>query len=135
MRGQVALEYMVMFGVCLIIVTVLMFYVQSNTSATDWELKAAYARHAINKIAETANMVYIQGYPSRSTIYVVFPDNVENVSIENRNVIMVIKTGNLTASISEKVLGNVTGYISSQKGGHELVVKSEGDYVNITEAS
>ena len=135
MKGQVAMEYMVMFGVCLIIVTVLWFYVDSNTSATNWELQAAYAKHAVNKMVEAADMVYVQGYPARSTIYVVFPNNVDSVLIEKNIVMLNIKTGNLTASISDYTLGNVTGNISVQQGGHDIVVKSENGYINITEAS
>ena len=52
MRGQVAMEYMVMFGISLAIVTVLWFYVEYNTSATDWELQAAYAKHAVKVLGE-----------------------------------------------------------------------------------
>jgi uncharacterized protein (UPF0333 family) len=133
MKAQIAMEYMVMFGISLIIVTVLWFYVNSNTSATEWELQAAYAKHAVNKIVKSADMVYVQGYPARSSVYVVFPGNVESVFIEGNIVLINLRTGNLTASISESTIGNVTGNISIQQGGHNLVIKAESGYVNITE--
>ena len=66
MRAQVAMEYMVMFGICLILVTVLWFYVDYNTGVTEWELQAAYAKHAVSKLVATADTVYIQGYPAQS---------------------------------------------------------------------
>jgi hypothetical protein len=135
MRAQVAMEYMVMFGICLILVTVLWFYVDYNTGVTEWDLQAAYAKHAVNKLVTTSDTVYIQGYPAQSSVYVTFPNNVESVLISGKTVQLNLRTGNLTASISQNSLGTIVGNISARQGGHEIIVKAEVGYVNITETS
>ena len=79
-------------------------------------------------------MVYMQGYPAQYSEYIILPNNVESIIIDGNTLLINLRTGNLTASISESTLGNVTGNISVQQGGHKVIVKSEEGYVNITEA-
>ena len=57
MRGQVGLEYLLMFGVSLAIVGLVWVYASSEIETTKWELQVAYAKDAINRITEVADMM------------------------------------------------------------------------------
>lgn len=133
MKAQAALEYLIMAGISLTIVSFIWVYVTSSTAQTEWTMKTAYARQAANKIAQSADIVYTQGYPAEVSFLAVFPDNIDSVSIANRTIIIQMRSGYMLTTIIASTLAEITGNISIYQGSHRISVKSENGYVNITE--
>lgn len=134
-KAQVGLEYMVIFGFSLIIVGILWIYASSNVENTRWDLQLAYAQSALGKIAEVADVAYVQGPPSQFYIYPNFPDNVAGMHISNSTIAMelVWKEG-IRRNITATAIANMTGSISNAPGTHRILVKAFAGYVNISDA-
>ncbi len=133
-HGQAAMEYMMIFGFSLVILGILWIYSGSNINDTRWELQSSYAKSALNKISQTAELVYIQGPPSEFYIYPTFPDNVQSVYVSGDVLALELRwKGGILRNISVETSANVTGILSIAPGTHKVLVKSFIGFVNITD--
>ena len=132
--GQVAMEYMFIFGFSLVVLGILWSQSSSNISDTNWELQSAYAKSAMNKIVQTAELAYIQGPPAQFYIQPTFPDNVQNVNISSNAITMELRwKQGILRNISVDTSANITGNLSTAPGTHKVLVQSFNGYVNITD--
>ncbi|MBR9690919.1 hypothetical protein GOV08_04515, partial [Candidatus Woesearchaeota archaeon] len=98
------------------------------------DIAASHATQIARKIAEKAEEMYYQGTPSRTTIKVSIPKGIESIEFNNREVVINFTTpDNVVQQIIQVTPINITGSVSSEQGVHFILIKSEGDYVNVTE--
>lgn len=76
LRGQSAIEYMVMYGLSLIILVAVWSYVGSANSDFKADLKAGFAKQTVTKIADAANAVLTQGPPAKIYVDINTPEGV-----------------------------------------------------------
>ena len=134
-HGQVAMEYMAIFGISLVILGLLWSYSSTNIEDTRWELQAAYAKSALNKLSELSDLAYIQGPPGQFYVYLTFPDNVKNIYINNNMITFELQWKNgILRNLSSDTTPTIVGNLSTAPGSHKILVKAFQGYVNITEA-
>ncbi len=134
MRGQVSLEYIVIFAFSLIAVGILWSYTSTNIEDARWDLQVSYAKSAMSKIAETTELTYFQGPPSKFYIYPTFPDNVKQVYINQHSITFELKWKfGFPRNITVETIANLTGGLSTAAGTHKVLVQSVDGIVNITE--
>jgi hypothetical protein len=134
MKAQSGMEYAMIFGFSLIILTVLWSYSSSNIEDTRWDLQVAYARSALNKIAEISDIVYVQGEPSGFYIYPNFPDNVGHAYVGTNSLTLELRWKNgVLRNITVDTAANLTGTISNAGGTHKLYIGANGSLVQISE--
>lgn len=135
--GQAAMEYMFIFGFSLVILGILWSYSSSNVSDTRWELQAAYAKSAMSKITQTAELAYIQGPPAQFYIQPVFPDNVQKVYISSNLLTLELRwkesiLRNISVDTSASL--NITNSsISTAPGTHKVRVQALNGSVSISD--
>jgi hypothetical protein len=132
-RGQAAMEYMVMLGFAIAIILPLWLYVNSSLSDTKGELDVTYARVAVNKIKDAADSVYVQGPPASIYLDLDMPDNIESTSVSGREVQISLNTQGGLAEIYAVSISNLQGSLPTRPGRIRVLVKSEGNYTNVTE--
>jgi len=137
-RGQITTEYVIIVGFMLVILLVLWAQTTFTISSTTADLRVAYAKHAVTKIAEAADAVYVQGPPAKFSIYVTMPDNVFNSSVEGHEISISVYTYDGVTDVYEETLGNVTGCLRHLvPGTHRISVEAVqiGSYnwVNVTD--
>lgn len=132
-KAQSSMEYMIIFGFSLTVVGLLWVLSSSNIEDTRWELQLAYAKNALGKIVQTADIAYIQGEPTQIYINADFPDNIRAVYLSGNEIAMELKWKGFFRNVSSYSVANLTGYISPAPGRHKLLVKA-GPAVNITES-
>ena len=141
MKGQTAFEYLVLFSLVLIVLTILILYSQQITEGNREDIIVANAITTVNKIVEASDIVYTQGKPSQITLSVHIPDKVYSIEYKNKMILMKL---NLNSGISDvfaiskaPLCCNITdctqGCISIASGMKKIKVIAEGSYVNITE--
>jgi hypothetical protein len=133
MKAQSALEYIVIVGISLGLITLFGAYAwQENEINT----RARQAEIAVAQIASTADNLYAQGPGARSTINVYFPVGYQgdqsSVTKQNKTIIVVytMPTGFGNAIAATKA--NVTGYLPNSSGYKQLKMEVIGGNVNIT---
>jgi uncharacterized protein (UPF0333 family) len=139
MKGQTAFEYLILFSLVLVVLSILILYSQQITESNREDIMAADAITAVNKITEASDIVYTQGKPSQITLSVYIPDNVYSINCSDKMIIMKI---NIASGISDifstsKATLNCTSIsimpVSILSGMKKIKVIAEEDYVNITE--
>ncbi len=133
MRAQSALEYLILLGISLAVLVPLWLYVSSQVGTTRQDLQVTYARLAVDKIADAADLVYVQGPPSQISVVVTLPDNIISTRVDSKEILLQLSTPGGASDVYAVTLGNVSGAIPTRPGPIRLLVKSEGTYVNITE--
>ena len=139
MRGQAAFEYLVMFSIILTILALLTYYAQEMTDRNRSEIISSNAVIAVNKIAEAADIVYIQGEPSQITLFVYIPENLQAIVFYKNMIILKVRSGYGTSDVIAFSKANFTddSFISSDSGTRKIMVSAvsingEGR-VNVTE--
>ena len=132
-RGQAATEYLMLIGVLLMLAVPLWLYMNSAMASTSEELRTTYAENAVSEIVRAADMVYVQGAPAKTTVYVKFPENVESVSISGKSVLLLLSAGSGTTDVYDTSIANLTGALSIHAGMHKISVVAIDSQVNITE--
>ncbi len=132
-KGQVALEYLLIFSFSLLMVGIIWVYATVNVSGTKIDMQVNYAKQAVNEIAEVADMIYVQGPPAQIYIYPSFPDGAVNVMISENKIILQIRFDDIIANITAESAANLTGNLSTAPGRHTVLIKSMGNYVEISD--
>ena len=133
-QAQFSIEYMVMMGFALLLLlpTILLFATEKENIKSD--IAASQATQIARKIADKAEEIYYQGAPSRTTLKVYMPRGVESITFSNREVVISFRTSaNVLSDIVEVTPVNITGSISPASGIHYIEIKSEGDYILVSE--
>lgn len=131
MKAQSAVEYLILIGMVLLIITPLAAYIwQQNEIGT----RLRQGQIAVNSIAATADNIYAQGSGAKTTVGIVFPSgyrysesNLANKTIQIR-VVTPAGYNDLVATTK----ANVTGSLPTTSGYKLLKFELTGGYVNIT---
>lgn len=132
MKAQTGMEYIIMFGFSLLILSAIWIGINYRTSSTEIELQTAYAQNAVDKIAEASDSVYVQGYPARVTIRVVFPKNVESAYLSGNEVTVILNRQGSLVNISATSMAPLFGNLTAYEGIHTVLIKSDDGQVNVT---
>lgn len=124
MKGQAALEYLIITAVALAIFSPVLFFVTQRSQETNRELEFRALRDSLNSLVETADLVHSQGYPAKSTVVFHMPDGVVSTNMTDGEVIVeVMRKGEVTdfhASSSAKLEGS----LPEEPGNYELEIKA-----------
>jgi|GEM_PF-6230854 len=133
LQAQASIEYMVLIGFSLIVVSILWVTSGSNIENTQWDLQLSYAENSLDRIAQTVDSVYVQGQPAQTYINVDFPDNTNAVYLGGNSITLELRWKGILRNVTFYTAANMTGNINSAPGRHRLLVTA-GSPVSITEA-
>ncbi len=131
-KSQSSMEYLLLVGIAMaLIIPLTIIYISYSATAED----TIISEH-INKIGTTivnsAQEVYYHGKPSKTTLEINFPKNIDNIIISKNEINFRIKTD---AGISDMEFfseANLQGSIDEKEGMHIISIESRGDYVWIS---
>ena len=86
-----------------------------------------------NKITSTSESVYYAGSPSKSTINVYLPDDVDGITIAESTIFFDIETGTGVNKIGFASEVNITGNITHSPGIKQLEITAFENYVEINQ--
>ena len=132
-RGQISVEFIVIYGFVLLMMIPLtiIFYTQSGD--TKDVLYNNQLHNIGTRVIDKAESIYYYGQPSKTTIKAYFPENIENITIKNRE--FIFKFRNSKNTLNEIILTslvNISGSVSNNQGIHNIIIESQGDYVKIS---
>ncbi len=132
-KGQAAVEYIIIFGIGLFIVGVLWIFAMQESERTRFEVQITYAKNAMNKIVDTADIVSIQGPPAQTYVNIVFPDNLRGIAIQGNSVTFELGYRDFTNNLTATSIANLSGNISPVPGAHKILVRASNNYVEIVD--
>ena len=123
------MEYVIVIGFVMLITIPLILIFYEHTRATSDQVITNQVDQIARKIIDNSETIYYIGEPSRTSIKVYMPENVENVTIGNNEINFRVKTNVGITDISYVSSVNISGSIAITKGIHYINIESKGDYV------
>ncbi len=130
-RGQVATEYLMLVGICLLIIAALTGYAFMQYQDT---VSSSQAKETMLEVKEAVNKAYALGNGNAFIIKITIPNNVESFTASDRAVRLTVNLfGSLSESL-EEVDTNVSGVLPTRYGPHDILVSNNNGTVILSEA-
>ncbi len=134
-KAQTAMEYLMIFGLVLGMVTPVWIYVTSLEKHAGNELFLSYAQIAADRIADTADLVYSQRPPAKLRVRIYMPDRVQSVNITGKTIIFTLLTDSGITDVYSVSRSDLRGALPSREGNYWVDVEAFDTYVNISLSS
>ena len=133
-RGQVSMEYLLIvgFSLLLLIPIILLAYSQSATFTDD--VTAAQIQKVGSEITQAVNTVYYAGQPTKKTIQVYFPKNINQINITDSSVVFTVQGQGGSYQYAAFAQSNMTGTIDTFSGIHIITVQAQGSIVTVVDS-
>ena len=128
-NAQVSMEYVIIVGFILVIMIPLILIFYEHTSSTNDQIITSQVDMIAKKVVDSAESVYYLGEPSKTRIKVYMPENVEQVTIYDKEIVFKVKTGSGLTDISQISSVNISGDILITPGIRYINIESKGDHV------
>jgi hypothetical protein len=132
MKAQTAFEYMVIAIFVLAFLTPIWIYLSQLQTQTTDEFTLSYAKNAVNQIAKKADLVYSQRMEAKVKIEVYIPRGVGEINITGNEINMRVLSLSGPVDVFATSIAQMQGSLPVQEGLYWVMIKAEGDYVNIT---
>ena len=127
-KGQISVEYLIIVGFALFIITILIatytIYSQHNESV----IISKQVQRISMKLVDNAEEVYYYGPPTKNTLKLYFPKNIEDIQIYNNELLFKVHTAGGISDIEAVSEVNLTGNLPSSRGIKyiEIIAKDNG---------
>jgi len=132
MKAQTAFEYMVIAIFVLFFLAPIWAYLSHVQTQTSDQFAVSYAKNVVTQIAKKADLVYSQRMDAKVNINVYIPPGVRYINITGNLININIFTRSGYVDVFEESIAQLNGSLPIQEGLYEIMIKAEGDYVNIT---
>lgn len=132
MRAQVAFEYMMIVAILLAFLAPIWIYMSGVQSQTSSQLALSYAKNAVQKVADAADLVYSQGSSAKLRVSVYIPSGVEGSTILNHTVRLRVRTGPDVSDVFATSKAVVNGSLPTTSGNYWVTVEAVGNQVQIS---
>jgi len=127
-KGQASVEYLILVGVCLLIITLVSSYsfLMYSTTTTNNEIQTSI------KVLENAiNEVYSLGEGNSVVVQISFPSDITNITIGNNYLIIQATAFGSTSSSLVEFDSNISGSLPSTEGTYDIEVKNINGVVSL----
>lgn len=132
MKAQTAFEYMIIAMFVLAFLTPVWIYISQLQVQTTDEFALSYAKNAVIQIAKKADLIYSQRMDAKIKIEVYIPRGVQEINITGNEINMRILSSTGPVDVFAASIAQLQGSIPADEGLYSVLIKAEGDYVNIT---
>lgn len=132
-RGQSAIEYLIIVGFGLSVLAVLIVVYYEYDSSGKREIAATQIDHLGKKLVDSAEEVYYLGPPTRTTIKAYMPESVVLVSVAGNELNFVLRSGSGFTDMDFVSGVTITGALSASQGIKYIQVIAQDGRVCIVE--
>lgn len=130
MKAQTAVEYFIIVSVALLILLPLILYINDLIIGYNDKTRVSLAENAVKKIGENADWVYSQGQPARRTFEVYMPGGIDQISFENRTIVIRVKTSAGSSDSYYNTISPLNGSLPSSEGYYTISLAAFQNFVN-----
>ena len=134
-KSQISMEYMMVVGFSLLmVIPIISIYGMERVNMRQ-EVNIKQAQNIANKLADSAETVYYLGKPTKTTLKVYMPEDIESVTINGRTILFKMRYSKEITDVPPPLLSiNVTGNLSIKPGIQYIEVAADDNGANITTA-
>ncbi|MGC8812376.1 MAG: hypothetical protein ACP5O8_02205 [Candidatus Aenigmatarchaeota archaeon] len=131
-KAQAAFEYLILISTALVIFGGILYYFQVSKNSFSNDIRASQLKSAVDWMVDSANMVCMQGEPASIISQVYIPSGVKDAYFDGNRIVYNLTVDSMVTHIHGKALCKLNGTLPRNEGSYRVLVKMQGDYVNIT---
>lgn len=131
-KTQAAVEMIIILALALVIIISIVSFSQKSALSASGQYEAARAKATLDDLANTAELVYQQGFGARTKLYLTIPDNVINTNVSSNVISMRLAAGGTISDVHRNTDFTITGSIPKDAGNYWFFVEAKDGYVQIT---
>ena len=120
-RGQVSVEYILVVGFAMLMITPLIFIFYSESNNMQSDISNQQADKIANELVKAADQVYFQGPPTTQTIKIYMPENVKEVVVGSNYIKINTQSSD---GIPRTSAANLTGSLGNYPGLHIIRISA-----------
>lgn len=124
-RGQIAIEYLMIVGFATFVVISLLGISEYYKGRLADHTVTTQVDRLARELADTAEQVYYLGEPSKTTIKVYVPENIESITITGKEIWFKVRTRGGITDITYSTAVNVIGSLSTSPGLRDITVEAK----------
>ena len=128
MKGQTALEYLIVASFVIAAIIPVFFY--SLVYSSD-SIRLSQAQDAVNSISKVADFVYSFGEGSSYTVLVTLPENIENSTVSKNVLSLKLKTSSGLSDVIAITKASLNGTLPKTSGVYKILLNMTGASVTI----
>ncbi|MEM5874964.1 MAG: hypothetical protein QXW01_02070 [Candidatus Aenigmatarchaeota archaeon] len=134
MKSQVSIEYLIIISFSLMVLVPIIIFIYDYHKTQKEEYYLFIASETVKKIGEAVDYVYLQGEPSKITIRVTIPQNLEEIKVLNKTIVFRVRAYGGISDIYYNSICEIFGYIPKEEGEYFLTIqaKERGVYINVS---
>lgn len=132
MKAQAAVEFLIIVSVALMILLPVTFYARQLLIGYKDDTKISLAKNTVKKLGESADWVFSQGPSAKRTLEIYIPDDVYNISLEDRTILFEVKTSAGVTDVFYEAVPSLNGSLPITSGYYFVSLTAYTNYVNIT---
>ncbi len=129
---QSGFEMLLIFGIGIAILTPAFIYAMTARINYSDTYGTSAAQNVVNKIAEAADSIYLQGEPSRIVLNLYFPEKISETSIADKTIMIKLSISPGITDIYQTTDEDVSGTLPTTSGIHKVTIENKGDYISIS---
>ena len=133
-KSQISMEFIILLGFILIVSIPLIVIYYGYSNETKFELSQNQAMKIAHKIVDNAESVFYLGEPSKTTIKVSMPENIDKIIIHEKEVVFIIRYKGMPNDIVVDSPVSLSGNLSSSSGIRYITIKASGNNVVIKDS-
>lgn len=135
-RAQVSVEFLLVVGMMLLVLTPLWFSMFTSVRQEQEELRISQAKTALSRIVRAADLVYVQGAPASTTIVIYIPAGINSSSLADNETYYRLLFKDIYVDVVEPTRTKLTGQLPTAEGLKTVTIRAEvNGYVNISSGS
>ena len=132
MKSQVAVEFLIIVSVAFMIILPFTFYANQLLISYKDDTKISLAKNTVNKLGGSVDWVFSQGPAAKQTLEIYIPDDIYNISLENKTILFQIRTSAGVTDVFYETVPLLNGSLPTTSGYYFVSLTAYTDYVNIT---
>jgi len=132
MKAQSATEFLIVVSLSIGLLIPIILIVNQYLIGYRGDTNLSLARDTVNKLGESADWVFSQGSPARLTLEIYIPDGVQQASLNNKMILLKVRTSSGTSDVYYNTIADLVGSIPSRSGHYPVSIIANTSYVNIT---
>jgi hypothetical protein len=139
MRGQAAVEWMVILSVAILLLAVMLSFNEENYLSFRSNVKVSQVKAALNDLKNAADFVYSQGQGAKTRMYITIPSaanfTITTLSSGRGQIQAVVHVRGDEQYFDVYTDGNLTGSLPQDTGGYCIDVECLEGVVNISRSA
>ncbi|MFW6014318.1 MAG: hypothetical protein ACOCZQ_03060 [Nanoarchaeota archaeon] len=132
-RGQASMEYLLIVGFALIMLMPLVVIHMTQEENIRDDSNLMQATNIVQTLISNAESIHFIGEPSKTTIEVRMPQNVQEVEIEENRILFRVATGDGEVEVYRYTNVELTGSLDPNQGLTRITIEAQDDKVDISQ--